>query len=74
MAIALSGQPKPIDLIALTVDDQPVQHFAVMGGVGIDAVIMDETDPNLKEKVVRRRTSWPLARRSVVSRCAPPSP
>jgi len=51
VAIALSGQPKPIDLIALTVDDQPVQHFAVMGGVGIDAMIMDETDPNLKEKV-----------------------
>jgi len=51
VAIAFSGQPKPIDLIALSVDDQPVEHFAVMGGTGIDAMIMEETDPNLKEKV-----------------------
>jgi diacylglycerol kinase family enzyme len=33
------------------VDDRPPEHFAVMAGVGVDAMIMDETDENQKDKV-----------------------
>jgi diacylglycerol kinase (ATP) len=51
LKIALSGQTRQIDLIELTVDDRPSEHFAVMAGVGVDAVIMDEVDPKLKKAI-----------------------
>jgi diacylglycerol kinase family enzyme len=51
LEIALTGATRSIDLIKLTVDDRPAEHFAVMAGVGVDAVIMNETDPDLKEKI-----------------------
>ena len=51
LAVAFDGEDKPIDLVRLTVDDRPPIHFAVMAGVGIDAVIMEGTDPNLKRAV-----------------------
>lgn len=35
----------------ITVDDRAPEHFAVMAGIGIDAVIMGETDEGLKDKV-----------------------
>ena len=35
----------------ITVDDRAPEHFAVMAGIGIDAMIMDETDEDLKDKV-----------------------
>jgi diacylglycerol kinase family enzyme len=40
-----------IDLIKLTVDDHPPEHFAVIAGIGVDAMIMDETDTGLKDKI-----------------------
>jgi diacylglycerol kinase (ATP) len=49
--VALGGHTRTIDLVKLTVDDRPPEHFAVMAGVGVDAMIMDETDDNLKDKV-----------------------
>jgi diacylglycerol kinase family enzyme len=49
--VALGGQVRPIDLVKITVDDRPAEHFAVMAGIGIDAMIMDETDEDLKDKV-----------------------
>jgi YegS/Rv2252/BmrU family lipid kinase len=49
--IALGEHTRTIDLIKLTVDDHPPEHFAVMAGVGVDAVIMNETDSDLKEKI-----------------------
>jgi diacylglycerol kinase (ATP) len=49
LEIALTGPTRTIDLIKVSVDDRPAEHFAVMAGVGVDAVIMDETDPNLKK-------------------------
>jgi diacylglycerol kinase (ATP) len=49
--VALSGQVRLIDLVKITVDDRPPEHFAVMAGIGIDAMIMDETDEDLKDKV-----------------------
>ena len=40
-----------IDLIKLTVDDRRSEHFAVMAGTGMDAMIMDETNPDLKKVI-----------------------
>jgi diacylglycerol kinase (ATP) len=37
--------------VKITVDDRPPEHFAVMAGIGVDAMIMDETDDNLTDKV-----------------------
>jgi YegS/Rv2252/BmrU family lipid kinase len=49
--VALSGQVRQIDLVKITVDDRAPEHFAVMAGIGMDAMIMDETDEDLKDKV-----------------------
>jgi diacylglycerol kinase (ATP) len=49
--VAFSGTSRKIDLIKLTVDEQHSEHFAVIAGIGVDAMIMDETDPKLKAKV-----------------------
>jgi diacylglycerol kinase (ATP) len=49
--VALGGQVRPMDLVRITVDDRAPEHFAVMAGIGIDAMIMDETDEDLKDKV-----------------------
>ena len=49
--VAFDGLDKQIDLVALSVDDGAEDHFAVMAGIGIDAVIMEGTDPTLKRAV-----------------------
>jgi diacylglycerol kinase (ATP) len=49
--IAFAGHTRTIDLIKLTVDDRPPEHFAVIAGIGVDAMIMDETDPDLKDEI-----------------------
>jgi len=49
--VVLAGRTRDIDLVELTVDDGPSEHFAVMAGVGVDAVIMDEVNPTLKKAV-----------------------
>ena len=49
--VALSGQVRQLDLVKIIVDDRAPEHFAVMAGIGVDAVIMDETDEGLKDKV-----------------------
>src|SRR4029450_13761461 len=49
--VALDGHQRPIDLVKITVDDRAPEHFAVMAGIGSDAMIMDETDEDLKDKV-----------------------
>ena len=49
--VVLSGRTRTIDLIKLTVDGGESEHFAVMAGMGIDAMIMDETRPDLKDKI-----------------------
>ena len=47
LEVAFAGHTRRIDLVELTVDGRRSEHFAVMAGVGIDAMIMDETDPRL---------------------------
>ena len=49
--VAFDGLDKEVDLVALSVDGGPEDHFAVMAGIGIDAVIMEGTDPVLKRAV-----------------------
>jgi diacylglycerol kinase (ATP) len=49
--VAFDGVDKPIDLVRLQVDDQPPDHFAVMAGIGLDAVIMEGADPKMKKAV-----------------------
>ena len=49
--VALTGRTRTLDLIAITADDQPPTSSAVMAGMGVDAVIMDETDDDLKARI-----------------------
>ena len=49
--VALARHTRDVDLIELTVDGGASEHFAVMAGIGIDAVIMDEVNPDLKAKI-----------------------
>lgn len=49
--VAFDGVDKPVDLVEIRVDGGPPDHFAVMGGIGIDAVIMDGTNADLKKAV-----------------------
>ena len=46
--VALDGQVRLVDLVRITVDDRRPEHFAVMAGIGVDAMMMDETDEDLK--------------------------
>lgn len=48
--LALTGDPSPIDLIR-TETDHGSSSFAVMSGVGLDAEIMNATNPELKRMV-----------------------
>jgi diacylglycerol kinase (ATP) len=49
--VALDAQLRVVDLVRITVDDRAPEHFAVMAGIGVDAMIMDETNEDLKDKV-----------------------
>ncbi|MDO9396327.1 MAG: diacylglycerol kinase family protein [Herbiconiux sp.] len=49
--IALLGQDRAIDVGTATFDDGEERVFVVMGGVGLDAEIMGNTDDELKKKV-----------------------
>jgi diacylglycerol kinase (ATP) len=51
LSVAFDGLDKPIDLVKVTFDDQASDHFAVMAGIGLDAVIMQGTNPDLKKAV-----------------------
>jgi diacylglycerol kinase family enzyme len=51
LEIALLGQDRAIDVGTAVFDDGVEHAFVVMGGVGLDAEIMDKTDDDLKKKV-----------------------
>ena len=51
LRVAFDGQDKAVDLVRVTADGAAADHFAVMAGVGIDAVIMQDTNPDLKKTV-----------------------
>jgi YegS/Rv2252/BmrU family lipid kinase len=49
--VAFNGMSKPIDLVKITLDDVASDHFAVMAGIGLDAMIMQDTNEDLKKAV-----------------------
>ena len=49
--VVMSGRTRSIDLIKLSIDGSEGEHYAVMAGMGIDAMIMDETRDDLKDKI-----------------------
>jgi diacylglycerol kinase (ATP) len=51
LGVAFDGVDKAIDLVRLAVDDKPPDHFAVMAGIGLDAVIMEGVDAKMKKAV-----------------------
>ena len=51
LKVAAQMHTRALDLIKLTVDGHRSEHFAVMAGTGMDAMIMDETNPSLKKVV-----------------------
>jgi diacylglycerol kinase (ATP) len=51
LAVAFDGLDKPIDLVKVTLDDVASDHFAVMAGIGLDAMIMQGTNQDLKKAV-----------------------
>lgn len=51
LIVALEGRPTPTDLVEITADGEKRYVSGVMAGLGIDAVIMDRTDSDLKKAV-----------------------
>jgi diacylglycerol kinase (ATP) len=51
LAVAFGQYTRDIDLIKMTVDSVPSEHFAVIAGLGVDAMIMEETSPDLKDAI-----------------------
>ncbi|HYI57129.1 MAG TPA: diacylglycerol kinase family protein [Microlunatus sp.] len=49
--VAVAGDTATIDLIKITIDDRDPEHFAVMAGAGLDAMIMDEVSSDLKSSI-----------------------
>ncbi len=49
--VAFDGRPRAIDLIEVRADDREPDHCLVMAGMGADALIMAETNDDLKKVV-----------------------
>ncbi|WP_028709743.1 diacylglycerol kinase family protein [Propionicicella superfundia] len=49
--VAFGPTTRRMDLVRLTADERPPEHFAVMGGMGIDAALMNATNAELKRLV-----------------------
>lgn len=49
--VAFDGRPRSIDLIEVRADDAPPEFSLVMAGMGADALIMAETNEDLKKVV-----------------------
>jgi diacylglycerol kinase (ATP) len=51
LGVAFDGADKAVDLVRLQIDEQPPDHFVVMAGIGLDAVIMERADAKMKKAV-----------------------
>ena len=51
LEVALGSERRAIDMVELTIDERDPERFAVMAGVGLDAMIMDVVDPKLKSAI-----------------------
>lgn len=54
LEVILHGQDRAIDLVRVEGDGLSAQHFAVMGGLGLDAVIMQGAADDMKKRI-----GWP---------------
>lgn len=54
LEVVLQGQDRAIDLVRMSGDDMEPERFAVMGGLGLDAAIMQGAPDDLK-----KRMGWP---------------
>lgn len=51
LEVAFDGVPAPLDLVEVRADGGEQEASVVMAGVGVDATIMSETNPDLKRAV-----------------------
>lgn len=53
LRLLTDGEPKPLDVVRFTSDDDPdlLEFSVVMAGVGADAAIMQDTDEHLKRQI-----------------------
>lgn len=51
LEVAFAGANRPIDVIDVTTDDTHADHFVVFAGIGMDAIILQDTNPELKRAV-----------------------
>jgi diacylglycerol kinase (ATP) len=51
LEVAFGDHTWTIDLIKVTIDGTPGEHFAVIGGLGVDAMVMEETSSELKDTI-----------------------
>ncbi len=51
LEVAFDGFPSPLDLVEVRADGGAPEASVVMAGMGVDAVIMSETNPDLKRAV-----------------------
>jgi YegS/Rv2252/BmrU family lipid kinase len=51
LEVAFAGVRRRIDVIEVTTDDEHTDHFVVFAGIGIDAIILQDTNPELKRAV-----------------------
>ncbi len=49
--VAFEGRPILLDVVEIRADGGPADHSVVMAGIGLDAIVMDETRPELKRVV-----------------------
>lgn len=49
--VAFGRHTRTIDLVEVTADGGEPEHFAVMAGLGVDAMTMEETSDDLKAKI-----------------------
>lgn len=49
--VALTGQDRAIDLVAVSGDDLEDTHFLVMAGMGLDAAMMEGVNEGIKKRV-----------------------
>lgn len=51
LEVAFDGVPAKLDLVEVRADDRLPEASVVMAGMGVDAIIMSETNPDLKRAV-----------------------
>ena len=49
--VAFDGTDRAIDLVRVRADGAPAESFCAFAGIGVDAVLLDETDDDLKKAI-----------------------